>query len=382
MSLQLQPYTQEDLNRNPRLREALLLLGSGKVSVAIDDLKSQTASGLAGAAFLLAAVYFKEQRFEDAVTHVNCADQLTAHSPAWTLCGAASLRIGNIPEAYAAIKRALDLDWKNVQAHRFAWTALDAMGLAPKARRLAMSVIERDYSSVHGPSEERPLDLAGMTAIAIDCIHPALAARALRISSAYCRFDAVKLLTSTGYRYDGVATINIPHISSKEAYSAFVIQELHRYVDTEFVLLMQWDGYVICPAAWTPEFLNYDYIGARWVPAHLEKYRPMHDYDVGNGGFSLRSLRLMKAVAKHCKLLPSEQLHPEDAVVCRKLRPALEATSQIRFAPGALADRFAVEHSITGQPTFGFHDIINLSLAINEPAYSRLEFLDPLKLNQ
>jgi hypothetical protein len=41
------------------------------------------------------------------------------------------------------------------------------------------------------------------------------------------------------------------------------------------------------PAAWDPEFLDWDYIGAKWFWAEAGKR-------VGNGGFSLRSYKLLE----------------------------------------------------------------------------------------
>lgn len=44
------------------------------------------------------------------------------------------------------------------------------------------------------------------------------------------------------------------------------------------MLIMQWDGFVSDPAAWRPEFFEYDYIGPRW-PWNEEPH------NVGNGVF-------------------------------------------------------------------------------------------------
>ena len=56
------------------------------------------------------------------------------------------------------------------------------------------------------------------------------------------------------------------------------------------MLLIQWDGYVVNPEAWDPAFLGCDYLGAKWY-WHDDGMR------VGNGGFSLRSRRLLDALA-------------------------------------------------------------------------------------
>lgn len=136
-----------------------------------------------------------------------------------------------------------------------------------------------------------------------------------------------------------------PKLGSKEAYSKFIIKELHKYIDTDYVLIVQHDGYVKNWQAWTDEFLKYDYIGAPWW------YKD--GMNVGNGGFSLRSKKLLKTIAE----LPLTIFHPEDHMICRVHRKELEARG-LTFAPEELASKFSFEgYSQTGHYTnqFGFH---------------------------
>jgi len=131
------------------------------------------------------------------------------------------------------------------------------------------------------------------------------------------------------------------------------------HVTTPFVLVFQWDGFVLDPGAWTDAFLDYDYIGAPWEEASAPPGRR-----VGNGGFSLRSRRLLEALQDPA--LAFDPRRPEDKVICRELRPALEARHGVRFAPVELAARFAFEHLPPPHPTFGFHGHANLPLAMPE----------------
>ena len=72
---------------------------------------------------------------------------------------------------------------------------------------------------------------------------------------------------------------------------------LKKYIDTDFCLIIQGDGFVIHPENWTDEFLKYDYIGAPWRNlAHYSFIR------VGNGGFSLRSKKLLKILILYLML--------------------------------------------------------------------------------
>jgi hypothetical protein len=79
---------------------------------------------------------------------------------------------------------------------------------------------------------------------------------------------------------------------------------------------------------------------------------------VGNGGFSLRSLKLMLAMRD--KRFPFVPNVPEDDQICRRYRPRLIADFGIRFAPESIADRFSYERSMPEGPTFGFHGLFNM----------------------
>ena len=96
--------------------------------------------------------------------------------------------------------------------------------------------------------------------------------------------------------------IKVERINSIEEYSSFIIYKLFNYIQTSHILIVQWDGYVINPKKWDSEFLKYDFIGAPFVPRdNDEKYcRDKNGafYSVGNGGFSIRSRRILEAPSK------------------------------------------------------------------------------------
>ena len=192
------------------------------------------------------------------------------------------------------------------------------------------------------------MDLKGITLCAVDCSTHELAARALAISLSRCRFERALFLTDRQMALDGVEVRPIPTIASILDYSTFVLTRLVEYIETDFVLLIQWDGYILSADAWQREFLDYDYIGARW--AHVP------GAEVGNGGFSLRSRRLLEATADPGFVVG----HPEDAAVCIVNRSRLRLAHALRFAPPALADRFSYERVNDGGPHFGFHGLFNM----------------------
>jgi hypothetical protein len=202
------------------------------------------------------------------------------------------------------------------------------------------------------------------TLLAIDCRYSRLAARSLHLSLAACGFERAKLLTDDPDAAQGfdprIELVRIEPLRSRAAYSRFVLAELPAHVDTDFVQIVQWDGYVANGAGWSDEFLEYDYIGSRW---HFVK----DGLDVGNGGFSLRSRRLLDAV-----LALGITGDPEDQYICRHHRKALEEQHGIRFAPAEVADRYAFEGIRPTGREFGFHNVFNLPFFNNEASLSRI----------
>ena len=76
---------------------------------------------------------------------------------------------------------------------------------------------------------------------------------------------------------------------------------------------------------------------------------------MGNGGFSLRSRKLLQALQD-----PRIELHgAEDETICRRYRPLLEEAHGIVFASEAMADAFAFEAAYPIGRPFGFHGLYN-----------------------
>ncbi|MBC2651546.1 hypothetical protein H7F49_07510 [Novosphingobium flavum] len=140
-------------------------------------------------------------------------------------------------------------------------------------------------------------------------------------------------------------------------YSRFMLKGLGREIHTSHCLVVQWDGFILDPEAWTPRFLEHDYIGAVWPQ--------FHDHRVGNGGFSLRSRRLLLVLAN----LAIDEVHPEDLAICRDNRDQLEQLHDIRFADPTTAARFSYEREHDVQPSFGFHGVFNMPAAIGVDAF-------------
>jgi tetratricopeptide (TPR) repeat protein len=197
------------------------------------------------------------------------------------------------------------------------------------------------------------LELPGVTLCCVDTRNHALALRALRQSAAQIRFGRTLFITDRDFVEAGIDVRVIAPLHSRDAYSEFVLRSLRAHVDTPHVLLVQWDGYVVNAAAWRAEYLDCDYIGATWF-WHDDSMR------VGNGGFSLRSRKLLDAL-QDPRIVLTEA---EDVTICRAFRPLLERDYGIRFASEALANAFAFEAAYPIGMPFGFHGLFNFSRVV------------------
>jgi hypothetical protein len=199
--------------------------------------------------------------------------------------------------------------------------------------------------------------LLTVTAVDLEQAHAAL------LHSARCaEFGAVKMLCPFSPRApDGrVEYVRIPDIDLI-GYSRFMIESLHAHVATEHCLVVQSDGFILDPARWDERFLEYDYIGAPW-PEYVDVVGGERLYlnrnSVGNGGFSLRSRKLLEATSR-VRFDDLEFAHrSEDLIVCHYLYDQMLAGG-IRFAPPGLAALFSIEspgiHGQSPDAVFGFH---------------------------
>lgn len=164
-------------------------------------------------------------------------------------------------------------------------------------------------------------------------------------------------------------------------YSLFVTFVLHRFIKTDFALIVQNDGWVLNGSAFREEFLEFDYIGAPsghsqiitdgktenvklfdWT-SHYFSQKPGKVNFHMNGGFSLRSQRFLKTpealgldyryrapdliwhknddYASRMKWTNGDAW--EDYFHCVINRSVMEEAG-LRFAPLCMAKHFSFEH--------------------------------------
>jgi len=200
------------------------------------------------------------------------------------------------------------------------------------------------------------LNLDQITLLCIETRSPDLAMFAINKCIRDIQFKKVVLVTDLKIPYSypsNIELIQTPEIKTIEDYSDYLLSDLSDLIDGSHVLIIQWDSFVTNPNLWDSNFLNYDYIGAPW-PHHPKT-------PVGNGGFSLRSVKLIKALQDKRIL----KKHPEDQAICIDNKNLLEEKLNIQFAPLEIAEKFAFERG-TFTNTFGFHGMFNFSKILND----------------
>jgi ADP-heptose:LPS heptosyltransferase len=183
------------------------------------------------------------------------------------------------------------------------------------------------------------------TLIAIDTLNPGAAVSSLRKSMAHCEFDEVILFTNIDLKLDGIRTVLIPKITSKDEYSEYILKQAWCQISSNYVLVTQHDSWVLNGDCFDERLYEFDYAGALWIESD--------GLANGNGGFSWRSKRLMKIVAMDDHISATA---PEDVAVCRVYRRYLEKNYDLKWAPDEICEAFSFELRCPTQRTFGFHN--------------------------
>lgn len=171
-------------------------------------------------------------------------------------------------------------------------------------------------------------------------------------NKALCRVDVKERAKMLKIKLEFIEEIN-----SITAYSYFILAELDKFITSKFCLITQWDSWVIDSKYWNSNFFQYDYIGAIW---------PHYSKDtVGNGGFSLRSKKLLESSREFIKVNPNVTSPLiEDDFICRENKKKFEDLYHIKFPPIEIANEFSIERNGIPIKSFGFHGFFNFNVVI------------------
>jgi len=235
------------------------------------------------------------------------------------------------------------------------------------------------------PHLKKKLTLPNVTLLSVTSAEIEQHQMSLKISSQNIEFGAVKLLSSSlpEKKYSDIEYVSVTPMGRADQ-NRFLIEDLHKYFETSHCLYVESDSFVVNADLWKEEFLKFDYIGAPWpikiqindhraalwtnydadgdtskIPTNPNLILDMKENCVGAGGFSLRSRKLLKTIAKINYDSLKFPIKNEDVIICHYLYKEM-IDKGIRFAPPELAAQFAMEDTnhLYGQDVnsvFGFH---------------------------
>lgn len=197
--------------------------------------------------------------------------------------------------------------------------------------------------------------------VIVDTDDNPLAKKAVEKSINLFPVDEVLIFSDQTSQWGNFSVIPIEKIKSLADYNYALLAMLPERLKTDFALVIQFDGFVVNPSSFTNFFYKFDYLGAPWPAGMIPGRGPT----VGNGGFSLRSKRLVETLVSYHPAMKVGV--PEDVTISRYLRAMLEEQDNISFAPVEVARHFSVEfeHNKDYLP-FGFHGLHLLPQAYAE----------------
>jgi len=194
------------------------------------------------------------------------------------------------------------------------------------------------------------LKLNNITLITVDGVNPEDALKSLLISSQEIEFGNIKLISyeqpltlPSNIEFHQIAKLTWP------LYNRFILHQLYKYVDTDYCLLVQPDGFILNPSKWQDKFFEYDYIGAPWKNG-------VPHYRVGNGGFSFRSKKLLEFTKQ--LIFDGVNIGNEDGIIAHNKNNIEQ--NNMKYADIETAYNFSVEDKIPEKEwsrdnCFGFH---------------------------
>jgi len=211
---------------------------------------------------------------------------------------------------------------------------------------------------------EKSLKLPDVTLIAVTSVKLYETIKALTYSMRDIEFGEVVLVT---HRKPlglpkGITYKHTEKITDIDKFNYLIAYELGSFVNTDYIILVHYDGFIVHPEMWRNEFLQYDYIGSPW-PLPTAEHSTYYDEDgnvcrVGNS-VSLRSKRLLEYPKKAgLEWKPAaDGFYNEDIFLCCMNKVRIEKAG-MKFAPIEVASLFGREHTIPeteGVTPFLFH---------------------------
>lgn len=197
------------------------------------------------------------------------------------------------------------------------------------------------------------INLPDVTLLIAETRDHELARHAINRCLAQCEFGEVVVCSNNFniLRIPGALYFNVEDWPDKIGWSKFHWYGTPTLVKTSHCLFIQWDSWVLDGSQWNPDWLKTDFIGAPW-------WYPNNN--VGNGGFGMKSLELMKFLVANKERYPVTT-NADDDLLCRKYRDDICKEHPFNWAGNDDALNFSFERIRRSAATkhFGFHGTFN-----------------------
>lgn len=213
------------------------------------------------------------------------------------------------------------------------------------------------------------ITLVCVTSVSIDA-----SLRALEYSSKKINFEKnlfiSNIIPQNLKKYRNIEFIKINHcFKNTKEWGKFIIFDLYKFIETDYIILIHDDGFIVNPKSWSEEFLKYDYIGAPWPVPKIKYDKYFRDKEnnlirVGNS-VSLRSKRLLELPSKlGLEWSDPHGYYHEDGYLCVQNRDILQKNG-IKFADFQSSLNFSREKTLIqniGLKPFAFHKWSGMNL--------------------
>jgi len=207
------------------------------------------------------------------------------------------------------------------------------------------------------------IQLPDVTLIAVSSVEIEGTIFSLETSSRYIDFGKIVIVSHEKPKElpEKITYEKCPKLDGINPWNLYMFHNLGKHFQTSHCLVVHADSWVLNPTEWKDSWLQYDYIGAPWpvcYDAYICKETGEH-VRVGNGGFSLRSKKLVNTPLEHnMPLLEEEGWYNEDGNICVYHRQKMLELG-IKYAPVEVAAKFSFENNVVENfginKFFGFH---------------------------
>jgi hypothetical protein len=202
------------------------------------------------------------------------------------------------------------------------------------------------------------LELKNITLVCVTSLNIEEHIKALIYSSKDINFGKIKIISyKLPENLPDYIEYNYMDITNNiDEWNHFIVYDLHKYIETEYCILIHDDGFIVNPSSWRAEFLEYDYIGAPWGHKFYDSEGNL--IRCGNS-VSLRSKKLLEIPSKYeMPWVKFDNNYNEDTQICVHNRDFF-LNKGIKYADFEIAKYFSHEEYFTeynGINPFCFHN--------------------------